>query len=158
MPPYVLAANKRWGYFVRYVVLLPGLLVALASWLFVTYRTAHTSIEVTNPWIRETTGTSAVVHATIANHGVNRDRLVRLSSNFASRMVILDHEGHELENLRIPADSELMLGGDLIRIEAVGLSQTIKTYETLPILFVFEHAGKVTVHARVEKLQSVGQQ
>jgi copper(I)-binding protein len=143
------------GYPVRYVVALSVLLVAFASWLFVTYRTAHTSIDVTNLWMRETTGTSAVVHATITNRGVHRDRLVRLSSNFASRFVILNF-GHEIESLRIPADSEFLFGDDLLRIEAVGLARAIRANERLPILFVFEHAGKITVQARVENVHSVG--
>src|SRR5215831_2883486 len=122
------------GYSARYIVLLSGLLAALAAWLFVSYGTAHTSVEVTNLWMRETTGTSAVVHATITNHGINGDRLVRLSSNFSNRIAILSQEGHELASLRIPADSELVLGSNLLRIEAIGLLRAIKANETLPIL------------------------
>jgi copper(I)-binding protein len=142
----------------RYMVAICGSLVALAGWLFVSYGTARTSIQVMDAWVRATTGSSAVVHAIIANRGVNKDRLVRVSSRLAEKFVVLDNEGHEIESLRIPADSELVLGGDLLRIEAFGLAQAIKAGENFPMLFVFEHAGKVTVFARVEKLQSVGKQ
>jgi len=51
-----------------------------------------------------------------------------------------------------------VLGGDLLRIEAVGLTRTINAGESFPMLFVFEHAGKVAVFARIEKLQSAGKQ
>jgi len=142
----------------RYMVAICGSLVALAGWLFVSWATARTSIQVLDAWVRATTGSSAVVHAIIANRGVNKDRLVRLSSGFAEKLVVKDDQGHEIESLRIPADSELVLGGDLLRIEAFGLAKAIKAGEKLPMLFVFEHAGKVTVFARVEKLQSVGNQ
>lgn len=142
----------------RYMIAICGSLLALASWLFVTYGGARTSVQVIDAWVRATTGTTAVVHATISNRGVNRDRLLRVSSNRAERFVVLNHEGHEIESLRIPADSELVLGGNLLRIEALGLAQPINAGEKFPMLFVFEHAGKVTVFARVEKLQSVGNQ
>jgi len=146
------------GYPVRYIVAICGGLIALASWLFIDYGTARTSVQVIDSWVGATTGKSAVVHATIANRGVNRDRLLRVSSYLAARFVVLDHEGHEIDNLRIPADSELVLGGDLLRIEALGLAQAIKADEKFPMLFVFEHAGKVKVFARVEQQQSVGDQ
>jgi len=142
----------------RYIVAICGSLVALASWLFISYGTARTSIQVMDAWVRVTTESSAVVHAIIANRGVNKDRLVRLSSGFAKKLVVLDKEGHEIEGLRIPADSELVLGSDLLRIEAFGLTQAVNAGESLPMLFVFEHAGKVAVFARIEKLQSADKQ
>jgi len=143
---------------VRYIVAICGGLIALASWLFINYGAARTNVQVIDPWVRETTGKSAVVHATIANHGVYRDRLLRVSSNLAARFVVVDNEGHEVDGLRIPADSELVLGGDWMRIEALGLAQAIKADQKFPMLFVFEHAGKVAVFARVEQLQSAGDQ
>jgi copper(I)-binding protein len=135
-----------------------GCLFALAGWLFYNYGTARTSVQVLDAWVRPTTASSAVVHATISNRGVNKDRLMRVSSGRAERFVILGHEGQEIESLRIPADAELVLGGKLLRIEALGLAQPIEAGEKFPMLFVFEHAGKMTVFARVEKLQSAGQQ
>jgi copper(I)-binding protein len=81
-----------------------------------------------------------------------------LSSGLAKKFVVLDNEGHEIEGLRIPADSELVLGGDLLRIEAVGLTRAVNAGDSFPMLFVFEHAGKVAVFARIEKLQSAGKQ
>src|SRR5262249_58362805 len=107
----------------RYIVAICGSLVALAGWLFVSYGTARTSIQVMDTWVRVTTGSSAVVHAIIANRGVNKDRLVRLSSGFAKKLVVLDKDGHEIQGLRIPAGCELVLGGDLVSLGAFGLNQ-----------------------------------
>jgi copper(I)-binding protein len=142
----------------RYMIAICGSLVALAGWLFISYGTARTSIQVMDAWVRVTTGSSAVVHAIIANRGVNKDRLVRLSTGLAKKLVVLDKEGHEIDGLRIPADSELVLGGELLRIEAIGLTQAVNAGESFPMLFVFEHAGKVGVLARIEKLQSAVKQ
>ena len=63
---------------------------------------------VTDVWVDETAGARAVIHATIANRGVNGDQLLRLSFGSADRVAIVDGVDQEIESLRIPADSELV--------------------------------------------------
>lgn len=142
----------------RYIVVTCCALVAVAGWLFATFGAAHTRIQVIDPRVEGTTGASAVVHATIANRGVNRDRLLRLSSGLAERIVILDAADREIDGLRIPADSELVLGDGIVRIRAIGLTKAVSITEKFPLLFVFEHAGKISVLARVENSQKAAGQ
>ena len=142
----------------RYTFLGIAIFGVLASWLVVAFGTARTNIEITDLWIGETAAARAVLHGTIVNRGVNGDHLLRLSFGVAERVAIFDLMGREVESLRIPADLELVLGVDTLHIEVVGLVRPIKAHESLPLLFVFQRAGKVTVNARVEVTQGVTQE
>jgi copper(I)-binding protein len=144
----------RWR-LVHYALLALGILMVLASWLVVGYGTARTDIAVTDVWVGETAAARAVIHGTIANRGVNGDQLLRLSFGGADRVAVVDGAGREIESLRIPADSELVLGGDTLRIEAIGLARPIRAHESRPLMLVFARAGKLRVNARVVAIQGV---
>jgi len=139
---------------VRYAFVVGTIIGVLASWFVVAYGTGRgrTDIEVSDLWLGETAGPRAVFHGTVANRGMNGDRLLRLSFAIAKRVAIFDHLGREIESLRMPADSELVLGGNAPRFEAVGLTRPINAHEILPLLLVFERAGKLRVNARVEAM------
>ena len=81
---------------------------------------------------------------------------MRIASNLASKVAIFDERGHEIENLRIRADAELVFGGDTLRMEAIGLQRPIKANESIPLLLVFERTGKVWVNAQVRAVRRVG--
>jgi copper(I)-binding protein len=142
---------------VRCALLVVAGLGLLASWLVVAHGTAHTGIEVTDVWVDETSGPRAVIHGTIANRGVNGDQLLRASFGSAERVAIFDSVDHEIGSLRISADSELVLGGDALRIEAIGLGQPIKAHESIPLMLVFARAGKLKVNAHVAASQGASQ-
>jgi copper(I)-binding protein len=127
---------------------------ALASWLLVIHGGPHSVIAIADLRVREVAG-RAVVDGTISNRGIYGDRLVRLSSGLADKVSVLDDRGREADYLRVPADSELVLGGNAPHIEAIGLK--LKADELLPLLFVFERAGQVRVNARVEVMPGVSQ-
>jgi copper(I)-binding protein len=136
--------------------IVAGSLGILASWYVVLYGGPHTNIEVADLWLGETDTQRAAFHGTIANRGVNGDRLVRIASNLANKVAIFDHEGREIENLRIRADAELVFGGGSLRMEAIGLQRPIKANESFPLLLVFERTGKVWVNAQVRAMRNVG--
>jgi copper(I)-binding protein len=125
-------------------------LALLASWLLVLRGSSHSRIEVGELWVAETGTSRAMIHGTIANRGASGDRLLRISSGAASGVAILDQFGREIEGLKVPADSELVLGGEMLRIEATGLRRPNTSHGTLPLVLVFERAGELAVDARIE--------
>jgi len=135
---------------VRHAFPVFAVLGVLASWLAVALWSAHTNIEVVDLWVRETAGARAELHARISNRGARGDRLLRLSSDLAKKISVLDHLGREMDTLRIPADAELVLGDGHFRIEAVGLTRFLEAHDSFPLQLVFEHAGKVRANVRVE--------
>jgi copper(I)-binding protein len=140
---------------VRFAILVV-VLGALASWLLVIHGGPHSVIAIADLRVREVAG-RAVVDGTISNRGIYGDRLVRLSSGLADKVLVFDDRGREADYLRVPADSELVLGGNAPHIEAIGLKRSLKADELLPLLFVFERAGQVRVNARVEVTPGVSQ-
>ncbi len=112
--------------------------------------TVHKHIRVLKAWVRETSQWRTALHVTIANTGDRADRLVRVATSIAKRVVISDQEGKEGSGLTIPGSAEFVLGSGVPRIELVGLKKRLKARERFSLLLVFAQAGKVNVEVIVE--------
>jgi len=135
---------------VRYTLLAIGLLGLLGSWLAIASQTSRPNIEIVDPWVYETTGPTAMLHATITNIGVKGDRLIRASAGLAASVAILNALGQQGDGFMIPADAEFVIGADVPRVELIGLTRSLKARDTFQLLLVFQRAGKARVNVRVE--------
>ena len=137
---------------VRCVLFLVGLIGLLATDASAVVETVQGRIKIMQPWVHETSGTQAILRVTIANTGAKADRLVRVSTPVADKVLILDQQSNEGSGLLIPGRSELVMGViDLPRIELVGLTKSLKASDTFQLLLVFKQTGKVYVNVLVEK-------
>jgi copper(I)-binding protein len=134
----------------RYGFFVVGLLGLVAGWLVLARGVSSTDIQIVDAWVQETTARQAVLHLMIGSNGVSSDRLVRISTELAKRVMIFNQLGEASKDLVIPADSNWVMGTDVPRIELVELTQSLKAPATFPILFVFERAGKLYSQVRVE--------
>ena len=134
----------------RYGVLVVGLLGLVAGWLGLARGVSSTDIQIMDAWVQETTARRAVLHLMIGSNGVGSDRLVRISTELANRVVIFNQVGQASKDLVIPAGSKWVMGTDVPRIELEELTRSLKAPGTFPILFVFERAGKLYSQVRVE--------
>ena len=112
--------------------------------------TVHKHIRVLKAWVHETSQWRTTLHVTIANTGDRADRLVRVATSIAKRVVIADQEGKEGAGLTIPGSAEFVIGSGAPRIELVGLRKKLHARERFSLLLVFAQAGKVNVEVIVE--------
>ena len=112
--------------------------------------TVHKHIRIAKASIQETTHWRAALNVTIANTGDRADRLVRIATNLAKRVVISDQEGREGAGLTIPGSAEFVIGGGAPRIELIGLKRRLHARERVGLLLVFAQAGKVNVDVVVQ--------
>jgi copper(I)-binding protein len=135
----------------RCVLFLVGLIGLLATEAGAVQETVRGRLKIMQPWVQETSGTQAILRVTIANTGAKADRLVRVSTPVADKVLILDQLSHEGSGLLIPGRSELVMGAGAPRIELIGLTRSLKASDTFHLLLVFKQAGKVIVNVLVEK-------
>src|SRR5438552_799376 len=117
-----------------FLVSLIGLLATDAS---AVQETVQGRIKIMQPWVHETSGTQAILRVTIANTGPKADRLVRVSTSIADKVLILDQQSNEGSGLVIPGRSELVMGAGAPRIELIGLTQSLKASDSFHLLLVF---------------------
>ena len=115
---------------------------------------AHKHIRIVKPWVHETNQWRVQLNITIANTGDRADRLLRVATAVAKRVVISDQEGEEGAGLTIPGGAEFIITGTIPRIELVGLKKPLQAQERFDLLLVFAQAGKVRVDAIVERDQT----
>jgi copper(I)-binding protein len=135
----------------RLFVFLPALLLPLPAGSQATTReTIHKHIRIAKAWVHETNEWRTALHVTIANTGDRADRLVRVTTLVAKRVVISDQEGREADGLRIPGSAEFVIGNGDPRIKLVGLKRRLQAHERFTLLLVFDQAGKISVDVQVE--------
>ena len=135
----------------RSVLFLLALLLPLPAGSQATTReTVHKHIRIAKAWVRETDEWRTALHVTIANTGDRADRLVRVATSIAKRVVISDQEGREADGLSIPGSAEFVIGNGEPRIELVGLKRRLQAQERFTLLLVFDQAGKISVDVQVE--------
>lgn len=135
----------------RSVLFLLALLLALPVRSQATgEETIHKHIRIVKAWVRETDDWRTALHVTIANTGDRADRLVRVATSIAKRVVIADQEGREGAGLTIPGSAEFVIGNGAPRIELVGLKRKLQAQERFNLLLVFDQAGKISVDVLVE--------
>lgn len=134
------------GRSVQYAFVVVGLIALLAA----APETSSQNIKIINPWVHETSGSSALLHVTIANTGRSADHLLRGSTNIAAKVAIWNQLGKQGAGLSIPGGAEFVLGGDAPRIELMGLTETLRAPTSFQMLLVFERAGKIVINVLVE--------
>jgi hypothetical protein len=135
----------------RLIVFLLALLLPLPAGSQATTReTIHKHIRIAKAWVRETDEWRTALHVTIGNTGDRADRLVRVVTSIAKRVVISDQEGRESAGLTIPGSAEFVIGNGDPRIELVGLRRRLQAHERFTLLLVFDQAGKISVDVQVE--------
>jgi len=107
------------------------------------------NIRITNPWVQETTGSSAVLHVVIANTERRADRLVRASTPLAAKVEIWNQLGKQSGGFSIPGGADFVIGEGFPRVALTGLSEAFRTQSRFHMLLVFEQAGKITIEVAV---------
>jgi copper(I)-binding protein len=135
----------------RSILFLLALLLPLpAGTPAATGETVHKHIRVLKAWVHETSEWRTALHVTIANTGDRADRLVRVATSIAKRVVISDQEGREGAGLTIPGSAEFVIGNGAPRIELVGLKRRLQAQDRFNLLLVFDQAGKISIDVLVE--------
>lgn len=123
------------------------------------------SITVAHPWARATPGgaTIGAAYAEIKAKDGAADTLVSASSPAAGRVEIHTHsmdggvmKMRQIENLAIPGGGSAVMKPSGDHIMLFDLKAPLKEGDTVPITFVFEKAGAVTVDATVEPVGAKG--
>lgn len=121
---------------------------------------AKSEITIAQPWSRATAPVqkTGVVYLRIDNAGAQPDRLVGVESDVAdaAQLHTMLHEGgvmkmRPLKNgIEVPANGHVALipGGDHIML--IGLHGPLAKGSTIPLTLIFDHAGRIAVHAVVE--------
>jgi copper(I)-binding protein len=131
----------------RYGTVVVGLIVLLAA----MPGSVAPSIQIADPWVRETSEARALLHVRIANIDRRADRLLRASTPIAKQVAIWDEQGKQNGGFRIPGRAEFVIGGDYPRIELIGLTGALHASANFHLLLVFEQAGKMTVDVAVQQ-------
>ena len=133
------------------------MLVSLLALSAATPDIVFKHIKIANAWVHETNGSSAVLNVTIANTDGRADRLVRASTPIAAKVAIWNQLGQQGSGLSIPGRAEFVMreGGDVPRIELMGLTEELRAHATFNLLLVFEQAGKIRIDVAVEKISSL---
>ena len=115
-------------------------------------------IEIEAAWARASIGAQrpAAAYVTIRNTGERHDRLTRVETPLARsaelhRTVETDGRAsmRSVEALELPPKEEVRLAPGGVHIMLLKLSEPLKEGGKLPLTFVFEHAGVVTVEAKI---------
>jgi periplasmic copper chaperone A len=135
----------------RLILFLLALMLPLPAGSQATpQETVHRHIRIAKAWVRETSEGRTALHVTIANTGDRADRLVRVATSIAKRVVISDQEGRQAVGLTIPGSAEFIIGNGQPRIELIGLKRKLHAQERFNLLLVFDQAGKISVDVIVE--------
>jgi periplasmic copper chaperone A len=127
------------------------IVVSLTGLLAATPQLVSRNITITNPWVQETSGSSAVLHVVIANTDRRADRLVRASTPVAAKVAIWNQLGKQSGAFSIPGGANFVIGNGFPRVELLGLSDTFRTQSRFHMLLVFEQAGKIDIEVVVQK-------
>jgi copper(I)-binding protein len=131
----------------RYGTLVVGLIFLMAA----MPESVAPSIQIADPWVRETSEPRALLHVRIANTDRRADRLLRASTPIAKEVAIWDEQGKQNGGFRIPGRAEFVIGGDYPRIELIGLTGALHASASFHLLLVFEQAGKMTVDVTIQQ-------
>ncbi len=132
----------------------------LASMMVFLPAAAHAEVSVKDAWLRETPGQSKVsaAYASIENTGA-ADTLTGITMSVPGMAEVhrsMQQDGimkmDAVPRLEVPAKGKVELKPGSFHVMVMNLQQPLKVGETVNITFTFEHAGKVTVPAKVAPL------
>jgi len=118
-------------------------------------------LEIETPWARATIGTArpGAAYVTFRNTGDQLEKLVDISTPAAAHPEV--HEMTEEDGvmkmrpagpLEIPPGEEVHLAPGGMHIMLMQLRQPLEEGESIPITFIFEEAGEITVSAPIASL------
>jgi len=116
------------------------------------------SMEVETAWARASIGVQrpAAAYATIRNTGERTDRLTRIETPRARSAEVhetIEQDGRatmrQVETLEVPPGEEVRLAPGGIHIMLMQLTEPLKEGGKVPLTFVFERAGAVTIEAEI---------
>lgn len=107
---------------------------------------------------------AAPAYLTIVNSGAEPDRLIAVSSPFATitsfRASTISNDGNYavtiIDAIMIPAQGNIILGPAGPHIMMEGLSPDRKPTEEIPLLLTFEKAGTVEIHLEPKQVHAMG--
>jgi copper(I)-binding protein len=139
----------------RAVIVAPAVLIlagSSAAW-------AGDGVEVIRAWARSTAGRTTSAFATILNQSEAADRLLRVTSPVAERCVLRRARWRgsvmtlvDVPALDIPAKGRVELRPNAVRI-ALTLTRPVRNGDELPLVFIFDVAGRVETMAAVTNRQ-----
>ena len=118
-------------------------------------------IAVIHPWAKGSAlkGDQLPFYVTFANRNPRADRLIKVESTAADHTILraLDTKAGmarplELDEIAVPANGRLSLRPRTHQIALIGLVDKIEPGSSIPVTFVFERAGRLSVDIRVENL------
>lgn len=133
----------------------------MATALAVTCTTARAAeVQINDAYLRVSNPMAAAAFLEITNLSGQDDRLIALRSDAAARVELHAHREdtngvmqmiHLEEGIALPAGATHLLerGGDHVMF--MGLTHTLAEGEVVPVTFVFEQAGEVTVEIPVDQ-------
>lgn len=122
-------------------------------------------IEVAHPWARATPGGASVgaAYLEIKSTDANGDKLVSASSPAAGRVELHTHEHADgvmrmrrLESVEVPPQSTVLFAPSGYHVMLLDLKKPLVEGDLLPLTFVFEKAGPITVDATIEPIGAKG--
>ena len=139
-------------------VLLSGSYAASAE----TIRVGEVSIEY--PWSRASVHNAAagVAYMTLAAHGSELDRLIRLSTPAADRAEIHSHRMQDgtmmmdkLQAIELAPGVPAIFKPGGLHVMLIGLKKPLKEGDKFPLTLEFERAGSVTIDVPVQKITTL---
>lgn len=133
----------------------------MAACLSVTCTMARAAeVQINDAYLRVSNPMAAAAFLEITNLSDQDDRLIALRSEVAARVELHAHREdangvmqmiHLEEGIALPAGTThaLKRGGDHVMF--MGLTHTLQEGEAVPVTFVFEQAGEVTVEIPVDQ-------
>lgn len=136
--------------------------------LFAAFGTVSAGeIEVRNAWVRSAPDVARVTagFATLVNHGKQSDVLVGVSAKFARSTSLHATQTESGMVHMIPRDSIVLPAGEKVSLSPGGLHIMFSQLEhealvvggKIDLVFHFEHAGLVEVHAAVRGVREMAQ-
>ncbi|MEC9345796.1 MAG: copper chaperone PCu(A)C [Pseudomonadota bacterium] len=119
------------------------------------------SIAVDHPWARASIGRApnSAAFLTIENRGDEPDALLGVEGTIAGRLELHTHinDGgvmmmRPVDRIEVPAHSTVSLEPGGMHIMLIGLKRKLEDGERVPLVLVFEKAGRVAVELAVEKM------
>lgn len=142
-----------------------SLVLLLAVFAGLPAASAEPAVDVRQAWSRASTPNAkiGVVYLTIKAHAKSGDRLLSVASLAAKSVEIHTHvKDGDIMRMRRVESVELPKGGTLVfapgkyHLMLIGLKQPLIVDDELPVTLTFEHAGEITVLARVLPLGASG--
>ena len=122
-------------------------------------------IQVRNTWIPVPllTTKSSPVYMTLKNYGSQKDQLLAVHSPMAESARLYTTVRNEkrlairpVERIPIPAQGSTVLGYEGVHIMLIGLKETLKEGQLVPVTLTFQHAGDLKLMVSVRDLQMKG--